>query len=165
MTVVLQGVVGCAEFVASLQPNWTELVISDAKSVAGKWERLLIRLPRSWRDDWVSITIAEDGSYVWANYRQVGYPLDSSDLKISRSIAWEAPIRPQGIAPTGVKWIPHWRLSWARPTIIYSGHLSTVGERGQATGTLYVAGDRRMLRVVGRSKDGLEDTAELELVK
>lgn len=129
MTVVLQGVVGCAEFVASLQPNWTELVISDAKSISGKWEGLLTRLPRSWRDDWVSITIAEDGAYVWANYRQIGAFLGQGRLTI------------------------------------HSGHLSTVGERGQATGTLYVAGDRRMLRVVGRSKDGIEDTAELELVK
>jgi hypothetical protein len=38
----------------------------------------------------------------------------------------------------------------------------TTSERGQATVTLYIDGAKRMLRVVGRSKDGLEDVAELD---
>jgi hypothetical protein len=123
---MILNLAGCADILSSLTPPWKEMAITDAKSVAGKWEGLLTRLPRSWRDDWVSITIGEDGSYVWANYRQIGAFSGQGRLQI------------------------------------IDGRFATVGERGRAAGTLHVAGDRRMLRVVGRSKDGLEDIAELE---
>lgn len=72
LAMMILNLAGCADILSSLTPPWKEMAITDAKSVGGKWEGLLTRLPRSWRDDWVSITIGEDGSYVWANYRQIG---------------------------------------------------------------------------------------------
>lgn len=126
---LISATVGCGALFSSLEPAWKEAAITDAKAVSGKWEGLLTRLPRSWRDDWVSITIAEDGSYTWANYRQIG------------------------------------AFSGQGRLAIREGRFTTVGERGGATGTLQVDGTHRMLRVVGRSKDGLEDIAELEPVK
>ncbi len=46
--------------------------IADFKSVAGKWEGLLVRNPRTRDDDWVTFVIGEVGTYEFASYREIG---------------------------------------------------------------------------------------------
>jgi hypothetical protein len=46
--------------------------VSDFKSVAGKWEGLLVRNPRTRDDDWVTVVIGETGTYEFVSYRMIG---------------------------------------------------------------------------------------------
>ena len=55
--------------------------ITDFKSVAGEWEGLLKGL--SHRDDFVQVTIDEDGSYEFASYRTTGVFSGSGKLTLS----------------------------------------------------------------------------------
>ena len=55
--------------------------ITDFKSVAGEWEGLLKGL--SHRDDFVQVTIDEDGSYEFASYRTMGVFSGSGKLTLS----------------------------------------------------------------------------------
>ena len=55
--------------------------ITDFKSVAGNWEGLLKGL--SHRDDWVQVTIGEDGSYEFASYRTMGVFSGSGNLTLT----------------------------------------------------------------------------------
>lgn len=51
-----------------LQP----MAIADFKSVAGTWEGLLVRNPRTRDDDWVTLVIGETGTYEFRSYRMIG---------------------------------------------------------------------------------------------
>jgi hypothetical protein len=51
--------------------GWSPVPIADIKSVAGKWEGQLTRA-RGPRDDWMELTIREDGSYEAVSYRTIG---------------------------------------------------------------------------------------------
>jgi hypothetical protein len=53
-------------------PQMQPLAISDLKSVAGKWQGLLVRNPRTRDDDWVTFAIGETGTYEFASYRLIG---------------------------------------------------------------------------------------------
>ena len=57
---------------ASEKPKWTPTEITDIKAIAGKWEGLMIRTPKSRTDDWVNVGIQENGDYEFASYRQIG---------------------------------------------------------------------------------------------
>lgn len=46
--------------------------ITDFKSVAGTWEGLLVRNPRTRDDDWVTLVIGETGTYEFRSYRMIG---------------------------------------------------------------------------------------------
>ena len=46
--------------------------ITDFKNVAGKWEGLLVRNPRTRDDDWVSLVIGDTGTYEFVGYRLIG---------------------------------------------------------------------------------------------
>ena len=46
--------------------------IADFKSVAGTWEGLLVRNPRTRDDDWVTLVIGETGTYEFRSYRMIG---------------------------------------------------------------------------------------------
>jgi hypothetical protein len=46
--------------------------VTDFKSVAGKWEGLLVRNPRTRDDDWVTLVISDTGTYEFASYREIG---------------------------------------------------------------------------------------------
>jgi len=48
-------------------PQWQPTAVSDFKSIAGKWEGLLIRNPRTRDDDWVTVTIGETGTVEFAS--------------------------------------------------------------------------------------------------
>ena len=52
------------------QPSPT--AITDIKSIAGKWEGIMVRTPRSRTDDWVRVNIQDTGDYDSASYRTIG---------------------------------------------------------------------------------------------
>src|SRR5262245_59669303 len=52
--------------------QWQPTAIADFKNVAGKWEGLLVRNPRTRDDDWVTFVISETGTYEFASYRMIG---------------------------------------------------------------------------------------------
>jgi hypothetical protein len=62
---------GCAVGTAPDAPGWTAVPITDVKSVAGKWEGQLTR-GHGPRDDWMEITIREDGTYELVSFRTIG---------------------------------------------------------------------------------------------
>ena len=52
--------------------QWQPIAIPDFKNVAGKWEGLLVRNPRTRDDDWVTLTIGDTGTYEFVSYRMIG---------------------------------------------------------------------------------------------
>jgi hypothetical protein len=52
--------------------RWQPATIADFKSVAGQWEGLMVRNPRTRDDDWVTVVISETGAYEFASYREIG---------------------------------------------------------------------------------------------
>ena len=70
--VALQWFVGCAAPGPSGQLPWAPVPIEEFRSVAGKWEGLMTRLPRALEDDWVRVRIHDDGAYEFASYRTIG---------------------------------------------------------------------------------------------
>lgn len=52
--------------------QWQPIAIPDFKSVAGKWEGLLVRNPRTRDDDWVTFVIGDTGTYEFTSYRMIG---------------------------------------------------------------------------------------------
>jgi hypothetical protein len=57
---------------ASAKPQLSPTAITDIKSIAGKWEGIMIRTPKSRTDDWVNVTIQDTGDYDFASYRTIG---------------------------------------------------------------------------------------------
>src|SRR5512140_3817453 len=57
---------------ASAKPQWSPTAITDIKTIAGKWEGLMIRTPKARSDDWVRVSIQESGDYDFASYRTIG---------------------------------------------------------------------------------------------
>jgi hypothetical protein len=68
----VQAALACAVFAASEKPQWSPTAITDIKSIAGKWEGILIRTPKARSDDWVNISIQDNGDYEFASYRTIG---------------------------------------------------------------------------------------------
>ena len=68
----VQVVLACAVFAASEKAQWSPTAITDIKSIAGKWEGIMIRMPTSSTDDWVNISIQDSGDYEFASYRTIG---------------------------------------------------------------------------------------------
>ena len=64
--------IACASLGPSESPTWTVVPVTDFTAVAGKWEGLMTRNPRPHTDDWVRVTIQEDGAYEFASYRMIG---------------------------------------------------------------------------------------------
>ena len=63
----------------ALQPT----AVTDFKTVAGKWEGLLIRNPRTPDDDWVTLVIADSGAYEFTDYRTIGVFSGKGTLALS----------------------------------------------------------------------------------
>ena len=70
--IALQAALGCAVFETSEKAQWSPTEISDFKSIAGKWEGLLIRTPTAKNDDWVNVSIQDNGDYEFVSYRTIG---------------------------------------------------------------------------------------------
>lgn len=72
LVVVVQAALACAVFAASAKTQWSPTEITDLKSIAGKWEGIMIRTPKSRTDDWVNVSIQDNGDYEFASYRTIG---------------------------------------------------------------------------------------------
>jgi hypothetical protein len=70
--IALQAALACGGFTASEKAQWSPTEISDFKSIAGKWEGLLIRTPTAKNEDWVNVSIQDNGEYEFVSYRTIG---------------------------------------------------------------------------------------------
>jgi len=120
---------GCAGVSSQPSPPQTPVAITEVKTVAGKWEGLLKRVPPARQDDWVEVTIQETGSDTgigeFASYRTAGV------------------------------------FGGKRPLKLTDGKLTSEGERGTATFTLYESSSGLELRLHADMKDGLKYNASL----
>jgi len=123
------GFIGCAPIESPPPPPSTPVSMSTFKSAAGKWAGILKATPRLKVDDWVTLTVRDDGSYDFVSARTIGI------------------FRGQGAF-----------------TLI-DGTLRTETERGWGMATLYEEGGRRMLKVEGATKDGVQYSADLAPTK
>jgi hypothetical protein len=69
--VAIQAALVCVAFSAE-KTQWSPAQIADIKSIAGKWEGLMIRTPKATNDDWVNVSIQDNGDYEFVSYRTVG---------------------------------------------------------------------------------------------
>jgi hypothetical protein len=67
----VQAALACAVLAAE-KTQWSPTAITDIKSIAGKWEGIMIRTPKAKNDDWVNVNIQENGDYEFASYREIG---------------------------------------------------------------------------------------------
>ena len=63
---------GCQVVERAPEREWNPLPIESFASVAGNWAGVLVRTPKARRDDWVRLTIANDGEYVFESFRTIG---------------------------------------------------------------------------------------------
>ena len=67
----IQVALACAVFSAE-KTQWSPAQITDIKSISGKWEGLMIRTPKATNDDWVNVSIQDNGDYEFASFRTIG---------------------------------------------------------------------------------------------
>ena len=70
--VAIQVIAACSFMASKETRQWQPTSVTDFKSVAGKWQGLLVRNPRTQDDDWVTLVIGEAGAYEFASYRMIG---------------------------------------------------------------------------------------------
>ena len=70
--IAVHGIVACSLMAPEERRQLKPATISDFKSVAGTWEGLLVRNPRTRDDDWVTLVIGETGTYEFRSYRMIG---------------------------------------------------------------------------------------------
>lgn len=63
---------GCADIGTRAKATANAVPIPDLQSVAGKWDGLMKRRPRTRGDDYVTVTIGEDGTYRFVSARIIG---------------------------------------------------------------------------------------------
>ena len=68
----VQATLAATALAASAKAQWSPTAITDIKTIAGKWEGIMIRTPKSRNDDWVRFSIQENGDYDFASYRTIG---------------------------------------------------------------------------------------------
>ena len=64
--------VACSSMAPTETRQWQPTAATDFKSVAGKWEGLMIRNPRTRDDDWVTLIVGDTGTYEFVSYRLIG---------------------------------------------------------------------------------------------
>lgn len=84
--VALPWFAGCAAPGPSEQPSWAPVSVQEFKSVAGKWEGLMTRLPRAAEEDWVRVVIHADGAYEFASYRTIGVFSGKGTLELGNGV-------------------------------------------------------------------------------
>ena len=72
LAIGVQAGIASISLAASAKPQLSPTAITDIKSIAGKWEGIMIRTPKSRTDDWVNVTIQDTGDYDFASYRTIG---------------------------------------------------------------------------------------------
>jgi hypothetical protein len=70
--VAMQVVAACSFLAPKEMRQLQPASVTDFKSVAGKWQGLLVRNPRTRDDDWVTLMIGDAGTYEFASYRMIG---------------------------------------------------------------------------------------------
>jgi hypothetical protein len=70
--IAVQVIAACSSTDPKETRRWQPTTVADFKSVAGKWEGLMVRNPRTRDDDWVTVVISETGAYEFASYREIG---------------------------------------------------------------------------------------------
>jgi hypothetical protein len=63
---------GCAPIEQPQLPPSTPVSVSAFTQVAGNWAGILKATPRLRKDDWVTVTIHDDGSYQFKSVRTIG---------------------------------------------------------------------------------------------
>jgi hypothetical protein len=63
---------GCHTAERPQAPQWVQVPIAGLSDVAGKWDGLIRVVPHQRRDDWVTVTIAPDGTYEFSSLRTIG---------------------------------------------------------------------------------------------
>ena len=81
--IAVQVAVACSLMGAKETRQYQPTSIADTKSVAGKWQGLLVRNPRTRDDDWVTLVISETGEYEFASYREIGVFAGKGKLVLS----------------------------------------------------------------------------------
>ena len=69
---IFAGSVGCAPIEPLPPPPSTPVSVSAFTQVAGNWAGILKATPRLRKDDWVTVTIHNDGSYQFKSVRTIG---------------------------------------------------------------------------------------------
>jgi hypothetical protein len=71
--VLFHALLACSSQAPKPSPRWLRTPIASFKAVQGKWEGLMVRSPHSRRDeDWVYVTLRDNGAYEFASYRTIG---------------------------------------------------------------------------------------------
>ena len=68
IVIAVNLVVACSSTAPTRQ--WEPAPATDFKSVAGTWEGLLIRNPRT--QDWMTLVISDTGAFEFRSYRMIG---------------------------------------------------------------------------------------------
>ena len=92
---VFAGSVGCAPIEQPPPPPSTPVSVSAFTQVAGNWAGILKATPRLRKDDWVTVTIHNDGSYQFKSVRTIGimhgegtFTLDDGKLRSETDRGW-----------------------------------------------------------------------------
>ena len=64
--------IGCQSSGTTTKRQWTHSPIESFRSIAGKWAGIMVSEPKARHDDWVRVSISNDGRYEFSNYRTVG---------------------------------------------------------------------------------------------
>src|SRR5215475_2327291 len=70
--IAVHVIIGCSATDSKDARQFRPTTITDFKSVAGRWEGLLVRNPRTRDDDWVTLVISDTGAYEFSSYRMIG---------------------------------------------------------------------------------------------
>lgn len=68
----MAGLAGCAPVEPLPPPPTTPVSIATFESATGKWSGILRSIPALRHDDWVTLTIGNDGSYEFVSIREIG---------------------------------------------------------------------------------------------
>lgn len=63
---------GCQSVGHAPAQQWSPEPIDSFGLVAGKWAGLLVRAPKVRKDDWIRLSIDNDGRYEFSSYRTIG---------------------------------------------------------------------------------------------
>ena len=69
---LLAVLAACTNVKPAASPQWSEVGISDFKTIAGQWAGLMRRTPQARGDDWLQVAIRDDGMYAFQSYRTIG---------------------------------------------------------------------------------------------
>lgn len=81
---------GCQSVGHAPAQQWSPEPIDSFDLVAGKWAGLLVRAPKVRKDDWIRLSIDNDGRYEFSSYRTIGvfsgqghFTLDDGKLTVT----------------------------------------------------------------------------------